>query len=59
MEGLKTKRIDKGLKQSWVANKLGVKTNTLSQWENGKREPNLAMLKKIAELFECTIDELL
>ncbi len=59
MEGLKAKRIEKGLKQSWVANKLGVKANTISQWEKGKREPNLAMLKKIALFFECTIDELL
>ncbi len=59
MEGLKSKRVERGLKQSWVANKLGVKANTLSQWENGIREPNLTMLKKLAKFFECTIEELL
>lgn len=56
---LKDIRKERGVTQPWVAMKLGVARNTVCQWEKGLRTPNLEMLKKLAELFNCTIDELL
>lgn len=44
--------------QKQVCEKLGLKQNTLSQYENSRREPNLATLKKLAELYGCKIDDL-
>lgn len=38
---------------------LSVKDNTLSQYENGKREPSIKALIAYAEFFEVTIDYLL
>ena len=59
MKGLQKKRKEKGLSQEAVAELLGIKQNTLSQYENGKREPKLVVLKKMSEIMECTIEELL
>ena len=47
-----------GLSQSQLAKKLNVSQQSISQWENGTREPSIEMLKKLAEIFGCTIDEL-
>ena len=47
------------LTQAKVAEKLNVAKNTLSQWENGKREPDFKTLKILAKLYQCSIDELL
>ena len=38
---LKAGRLSKGLKQSDVAKKIGVKGNTLSNYENGVSEPDI------------------
>lgn len=59
MEGLKKKRIESAVTQEWVAFKLGVARNTVCQWEKDKRAPSLLVLKKLAAIFNCTIDELL
>lgn len=46
--------------QVQVCKFLGMKsTGTVSQWETGKRKPSLDILIKLAELFNCTVDELL
>lgn len=51
-------RILNGLTQKEVAEKLDVSESTVSLYESGKRNPNIIILKKYAELFGCTIDEL-
>ena len=56
---LKNKRIDRGLTQKQIADSLGVKQNTVSQWESGERQPSVGLLPKLAELLDCTVDELL
>lgn len=56
---LKNKRISCGLTQKQVADYLGVEPNTVSQWESGVREPRVAFWSKLAQLFECSVDELL
>ena len=47
------------LSQSEFARIMGVKQTTISAWECGAREPNILALKKMAEIFRCTVDELL
>lgn len=45
--------------QEQLAKKLGVTRQTISKWEMGISEPSLDMLDKIAEIYGCTIDELM
>lgn len=51
-------RREKGLTQTFIASKLGVKQNTVAQWESGKRNPPAAKLPELARLLGCTVDEL-
>ena len=48
-----------GLSQAAVAVELGVSPPAVCQWEKGKTSPKMPMLKKIAKLYGCTVDELL
>lgn len=48
-----------GLSQYAVAEKLGVKAAAVCQWETGKTLPDPRRLPAIAELYGCTVDELL
>lgn len=59
MEGLKKKRKQKKLTQIELAEKIGVSTRTISQYEENNRFPRKETLKKLADFFECTIDELI
>lgn len=59
MIALKEYRVKKGYTQTQVAEALGVTPVCITQWENGARRPNVVMLKKLAELLECTADDLL
>lgn len=59
MERIKELREAKGIRQAELASSLGVSQNTVSQWETGTRVPRVDMLKKIAILFGCTVDDLL
>jgi Fic family protein len=47
------------LTQNEVAEALEVSTATISKYESGILEPNIASLKKLASLFDILIDELL
>lgn len=41
-----------------VATKMGVVEHTISRWETGSRTPDVLALKRLAEIYECSIDEL-
>ena len=56
---IKLYRENKNMTQSEVAEMLGVKSATISKYEAGLLEPNIESLKKLAELYEVSIDELL
>lgn len=56
---LKKYREDKKMTQKEIAEILGVEPATISKYESGLIEPNLEYLKKLSEIFEVTIDELL
>jgi DNA-binding XRE family transcriptional regulator len=56
---LKEKRIVAGLSQKDVALKLGYSTSQfISNWERGISQPPLATLRKIAELYKVSADEM-
>lgn len=52
---LKKLRSDSKLTQQQLAEKLNVSQNAVYNWENGKREPNLDMMKKIAKVFNIAL----
>ncbi len=58
-EKIKKYREEKKMTQAEVAEVLGVKPATISKYEAGTLEPNIESLKKLAELFEVSVDELL
>ena len=58
-EKIKLYRESKNMTQAEVAETLGIKPATISKYESGLLEPNIESLKKLSELFEVTIDELL
>ena len=58
-EEIKKYREEKQMTQVEVADVLGVKPATISKYEAGTLEPNIESLKKLAELFGVSVDELL
>ena len=58
-EKIKKYRENKNMTQNEVADILGVKSATISKYESNTLEPNIESIKKIAEIFEISIDELL
>lgn len=52
-------RKEKGLTLQQVADAIGVGNNTISRYENGKREPNLATWLKLATFFNVSIEYLM
>ena len=56
---LKAGRLSKGLKQSDVAKKIGVKGNTLSNYENGVSEPDIDTFCALCDIYEIDPAELL
>lgn len=56
---IKQYRKDKGLTQAQLGEKLGVAQSTVATWEMGEIAPRTKTLIKIAEVLQCTVDELL
>ena len=56
---LKNLREKNGYLQKFVADKLGIRSNTLSGYENGSRSPDPQMLVKLANLYKVSTDYLL
>jgi len=56
---LKQLREEKGLSQYKLAELLGVAQSTVGMWESGKREPDFAMVKRLADFFSVSTDYLL
>ncbi|MDD3138387.1 MAG: helix-turn-helix transcriptional regulator [Lachnospiraceae bacterium] len=54
---LKQFREGKGLSQTELADRVGLKQTTISQYERGSRHPNLAMSKKLADALEISLDD--
>lgn len=58
-KNLKSVRLENGLTQKQVAEHLGVVESCYANWEQGRTEPNIEMLRKLSTLLHITIDELL
>lgn len=56
---IKLYRENKKMTQNEVADILNVSSATISKYESGTLEPNIESLKRLAELFEISVDELL
>lgn len=48
-----------GMSQMEVARRLGIDQSSVAYWETGKNIPRASMLVKLADLYCCTIDELM
>lgn len=49
-------RISSGFTQAAIAEKLHVRQNTYSQYENGVRDIPIELLKELALIYETSID---
>ena len=56
---IKKIRVDNGLTQKDLADKLGVTYQAVSKWENGTNIPDIMILKQISKEFNVNIDDLL
>ena len=48
-----------GLRQYELAERMGIKQASVSAWESGLAMPSAANLVKLADILDCTVDELL
>lgn len=55
---IKAMRKKRGLTQKQLAELLEVKQSNISRWESGVYLPNATTLKKLAEVLNCQIDDL-
>ena len=58
-KNLKDARKIAGLTQKQVANCLNVVESCYANWEQGRTEPNIDMLRKLGEILNISIDDLL
>ncbi len=58
-KNLKAIRTSLDLTQKQVAQKLLVVESCYANWEQGRTEPNIEMLKKLCGIFNISIDELI
>lgn len=56
---LKSIRKEKGLSQKQIAQQLNVVESCYANWEQGRTEPNISMLRKLCKIFNVSIEELL
>lgn len=58
-QNLKRIREEKGMTQGDICRALDIDRGFISSIENGKRNPTLSTIKKIADVLGITVDELL
>ena len=51
-------RKERNMTQVELSEKLGVTASAVTMWETGNREPSISMVKKIADIFGCKVDDL-
>lgn len=52
------KRKEKGMTQEELAKAVGVSRGMIAMVERGTKQVNLRLAKKLAEIFDCTVDDL-
>ena len=56
---IKELKNEEKLTQTALANKIGVKQNTISAWLLGKKEPSIKSLWLLADYFDVEVDYLI
>ena len=51
-------RKEMGLTQGELGEKIGVSNQAVSKWESEMCSPDIMLLPKLADVFECSIDDL-
>ena len=54
---IRSLRKSKNISQSELGKELGYSARTVSDWENGCTEPNIAAIKAIVKFFDISYDE--
>ncbi|MBO6204451.1 MAG: helix-turn-helix transcriptional regulator [Selenomonas sp.] len=57
-DNLRNYRRAANMSQKELGEKLNVVQGTIASWEKGRNEPSIAMLIQLADIFDCTLDEL-
>lgn len=55
---IKELRLERGMTLKELGKALGVRDNTLSQYETGKRNPQYGFLEEVAEYFDVSVEYL-
>ena len=55
---LKAARINAGMRQSDVARALNVSTESIANWERGKRSPKTTTLVRLCQLYKIPMDHI-
>ena len=55
---IRDRRLEIGLSQEELAQKMGVNQTAISQWERGVALPSCEKLPDLSKALRCTIDEL-
>lgn len=50
---------EKGIKQTWLAEKLGKSFSSINAYACNRKQPSLEMLHQIAEILQVSIKELI
>ena len=50
---------EKGIKQTWLAERLGKSFNMVNSYVQNRQQPRLEVLYKIAEILEVNVTDLL
>ena len=58
-ENLRLARKSSGLTQKQVSQKLSVVESCYANWEQGRTEPNIEMLRKLGEILKIDLDDLI
>lgn len=58
-ERLKCLREKKGYTQDEIASRLNISRQSVSKWENGINEPDIETIKKLCNILDCSIVELI
>lgn len=59
MNRIKAVLEEKGIKQTWIAKKLGKGYNMTNSYVQNRRQPSLKDLYQIAEILEVSVKDLL
>lgn len=55
---IKNLRLNAGMTQAQLAEKVGVTRATVTQWETGWSQPRMGTVEKIADVFQCSLSDI-